>query len=452
MLDVVVIGSGIAGMTAARRAQQRGAKVRVLEKSWTAPGFGNSRQSGAVFHADYDAQIDDPEALYERITRITDGHARPDVARAWADTIGRAFQWQLSEGADYGGAGTDDDSGQRLQPIQPQVPGRPWFGAGPDRFLSHLVRSLETDGGEFWTGSRVRRLLVEDGRVTGVTVATSDGLVDVHARSVVMADGGFQANRELMAEHITAEYLIDGSPLDTGDCLQMALEVDAKLVNMPWFYGHCRHRDALTNARLTPHPAPGQVILAGLVVDEHGRRFVDEAFGTTRVAVAIAHSETPAGCWVLFDDSVWNGAATAPPRAGSTVPVNPTVVDEGGTLIVADTIAELAAAIPAPMDALEDTVELYNTALATGGGAELRDAAHGRPRAAAAPAVSRAAADRGRLLHDGRPAGQRPRAGPGLRRAADRRPVRRGRDDGRADGRPASRATPAAGRRPRPSA
>jgi fumarate reductase flavoprotein subunit len=59
--------------------------------------------------------------------------------------------------------------------------------------------------------------------------------------------------------------------------------------------------------------------------------------------------------------------------------VNPTVIDEGGTLIVADTIAELAAAIPAPMDALQDTVELYNTALATGGGAELATPRTGDP-------------------------------------------------------------------------
>ena len=164
------------------------------------------------------------------------------------------FDWQVSEGAVYGAPGTFAETGRRLQPIQPQVVGRPWFGAGPDRFLSALVRGFEADGGEFWTGSRARRLIAENGRVAGVVVATSDGLQDVHARSIVMADGGFQANRELMAQHITTDYLIDGSPLDTGDCLQMALEVGAKAVNMPWFYGHCRHRDSLFNARLSPHP------------------------------------------------------------------------------------------------------------------------------------------------------------------------------------------------------
>ena len=379
MLDVVVIGSGIAGMTAARRAQQGGARVRVLEKSWTAPGFGNSRQSGAVFHADYDAQIRDPDALYARVMGITDAHACPDVARAWADTIGRAFDWQVAEGAVYGGAGTTDETGRRLQPIQPQVVGRPWFGAGPDRFLGMLVRAFEAAGGEFWTGSRARRLITSGGRVTGVVVATSDGLQDVQARAVVMADGGFQANRELMASYVTTEYLVDGSPLDTGDCLQMALEVGAKTVNMPWFYGHCRHRDALVNPRLSPHPAPGNVVEAGLVADPDGLRIVDEAVGTTRVAVAIAHSRTPGGCWVIFDDAVWNGAATAPPRAGSTVPVNPTVVEEGGTLIEADTVAALAEAIPAPMGALERTVEAYNAALAAGHGAALDISRTGEP-------------------------------------------------------------------------
>ena len=358
---MLVIGSGIAGMTAARRAQQQGGSVRVLEKGWTAPGFSNSRQSGAGYGAageSYDLPADE---LYENVMRITDGHARPDVARAWSQNIGRAFDWQVAEGAVYGGAGTTDGMGHRLQPIQPQVPGRPWFGAGPDRFLNILVRRFKAEGGEFWTGSRARRLIVESGRVTGVVVATSDGLQDVHARAVVMADGGFQGNRELMASYVTTEYLVDGSPLDTGDCLQMALEVGAKTVNMPWFYGHCRHRDALTNSRLTPHPAPGAVIAAGMMVDGSGSRFIDEGLGTCRVAVAIAHSETPGDCWLIFDDRVWNGAAkTRPVGGGALLPVNPTVVEEGGTLIEADTLAGLAEAIPAPMGALEDTVAAYN--------------------------------------------------------------------------------------------
>lgn len=380
MLDVAVIGSGIAGMSAARRAQELGGTVRIFEKGWTAPGFSNSRQSGAGYGAAGEPYNLPPEVLYDKVMEITDKHSRPDVARAWSENIRRAFEWQVSQGADYGTAGTFDGTGSRLQPIQPQTPGRPWVGAGPDRFLGILVRAFQADGGEIWTGSRARRLIVDDGRVVGIVIATSDGLKDVPARSVVMADGGFQANHELMAKYITTEYLIDGSPLDTGDCLQMALEIGAKTVNMPWFYGHCRHRDALTNGRFSPHPAPGGVITAAMVVDSKGRRIVDEAKGTTRMSVAIAHSSSPGDCWLVFDDVVWNEAAKIRPvGGGALLPMNPYIHEEGGTIFEASSVKELAQAVPSPMDDLERTVDDYNSALAAGKGAELEVPRNGDP-------------------------------------------------------------------------
>lgn len=384
-VDVVVIGSGIAGMSAARRAQQRGARVRILEKAWVPGGLGNSRQSGAGYGSAGEPHTASPEVLYASLMELTDGHSRPDVAKAWSENIHRAFEWQISEGAVYSSDGPDG-TGNRLVPFQPQVVGRPWFGAGPDRFLGVLSRRFVAEGGEFWTGSRARRLIVEDGRVCGVVVATSDGLQDVRAGSVVMADGGFQADRELMARYITTHYLIDGSPLDTGDCLRMSLEVGAKVVNMPWFYGHCRHGDALTNSRLTPHPAPGGVIAAGIVVDGDGRRFVDEAVGTTRVSVAIAHSATPADCWLIMDNTIWNGPAKARPvGGGALMPVNPTVVEEGGTLLESPSIGGLADLIPAKMGELERTVQEYNAALTNARGGELEVPRTGSPGPLATP-------------------------------------------------------------------
>lgn len=378
MVDVLVIGSGIAGMSAALRAQQLGAEVQILEKAWVPGGLGNSRQSGAGYGTAGEPHSAAPEELYASIMELTDGHARPDVAKSWSENVHRAYQWQIDQGAVYsssdeGANGMIGSPGSnRLEPFQAQVPGRPWFGAGPDRFLGQLTRSFKAAGGVFWTGARARKLIVEEGRVCGVVVATSDGLQEVRAKAVVMADGGFQGDSELMAKYITTDYLIDGSPLDTGDCLRMSMAVGAKIVNMEWFYGHCRHGDAVTNSRLTPHPAPGAVIEAGIVVDGTGRRFIDESVGTSRVSVGIAHSATPADCWVIMDDTIWNGPAKERPAGGGAVlPVNPTVTDEGGTLLDSTSIDGLAAAIPAAMGGLQQTVEQYNAALKDGQGATL---------------------------------------------------------------------------------
>jgi fumarate reductase flavoprotein subunit len=188
-----------------------------------------------------------------------------------------------------------------------------------------------------------------------------------------MADGGFQANRELMARYVTSEYLVDGSPLDTGDCLQMAVAIGAKTANMDVFYGHCRHRDALTNPRLSPHPAPAAAVEAGMVVDAGGHRIADEAGGTCLMAVEIAHSGSPGGCWLVFDDEVWNGpAAVGARRNVAELPLNPVLREEGATLAEAASIAELAKQAGLPPEALVSTVDEYNRALADHAGGSLK--------------------------------------------------------------------------------
>ena len=383
--DVLAIGAGIAGLSAARRAQQMGARVHVLEKAWDGPG-GNSRQSGAIFVAADLPHTTPPDELYERMLEKTGGTARPEVVRAWADNIARAFAFQVAEGAVYGSRGAVEPVPHRLQPPQPQALGRPWRGAGPDVFLAHLIERIRAHSGSVTTGARARRLLVEDGAVVGAEASTADGLREFRARATVMADGGFQANRELMARYVTTDYLVDGSELDTGDCLQMAMAIGARTASMDVFYGHCRHRDARVNPRLSPHPAPLAAIEAGLVVDGSGCRLTDEAAGTTVVAVEIAHSATPGDCWLIIDDEIWNGVAAAGARANvAELPLNPVLDEEGATVVVAGSIAELARRVPAPMAELEATVAAYRVAIAAGRGAQLSPPRTGHPAALGRP-------------------------------------------------------------------
>jgi succinate dehydrogenase/fumarate reductase flavoprotein subunit len=90
--DVVVIGAGIAGMVAARRSQQLGARVVVLDKTPRPldprdPG-SNSRKSGGLFHAAYrDPRRWSPDDLYRDLIRKTDGQVRHELVRAWADNV-----------------------------------------------------------------------------------------------------------------------------------------------------------------------------------------------------------------------------------------------------------------------------------------------------------------------------------------------------------------------------
>jgi flavin-dependent dehydrogenase len=82
VFDVIVIGAGLAGSVAARTAQDRGARVVLLERTTGGPG-GNTRLSSGWFHAAYLDPRRPPADLYAAITKTTEGHAREVVARAF---------------------------------------------------------------------------------------------------------------------------------------------------------------------------------------------------------------------------------------------------------------------------------------------------------------------------------------------------------------------------------
>jgi fumarate reductase flavoprotein subunit len=342
--DLLVVGGGVAGLVAARRAQQLGCSVTVLEKHDEGPGLGNGRFSGGWFHASKMTPTTDPDRLYSTILAKTDGAARSDVARAWADNVNRAFQFLKSEGGDF--QPLDDEDPERRNALMPQRPakiGQHWQGTGVDLVLTAMWRRFVDGGGTFLAAHRARRLLVCDGAVVGLVAETADGESERRGSHVLLADGGFQGNPELVARYITAGYKLRGSPNDTGDALQMGLAVGAVAVNMDAFYGWPLCEDALRDDRLWPYPGPPALITGGVLVDDHGRRFVDEGLTGERVAVAIAKSDTPQRCWAICDATVWEGVA----RQGD-VPINPTLADVGGTVLVGASPEEVAVAAGLP--------------------------------------------------------------------------------------------------------
>ena len=113
--NLVVVGAGVAGWTAARRAQAAGLQVTVLERT-AGPTGGNGLYSGGNLHAAYRRPDAPPDELYERVLAKTDGCARPDVARAWADNVGRAAAYLGSQGVPVGPAGEEEHRQHVLQP------------------------------------------------------------------------------------------------------------------------------------------------------------------------------------------------------------------------------------------------------------------------------------------------------------------------------------------------
>ena len=83
--DLVVMGAGIAGLTAAVRASQRGLKVLLLESGEHELYLCNSRFTGGAFHIAFHNINEAPESLLQVIEQVTEGFAHPGIAYALAN-------------------------------------------------------------------------------------------------------------------------------------------------------------------------------------------------------------------------------------------------------------------------------------------------------------------------------------------------------------------------------
>jgi fumarate reductase flavoprotein subunit len=360
--DVIVIGAGIAGLVAANRAAQLGKRVVVLEKSKEERYLCNSRYTYGTFHINFTDVGVDESVLLGKIEACSDGFARKDLARAIARDGRRLMQWLRSEGidlVDLGGYQTNV-----LAPPWREGFGLTWRGYAGDVALARLEENLRHRQGRILRGMRAGALKLA---ADGIEVATGEaaGAATFNAAAVVIADGGFQANLDMIRAHISVapeKLLARHGGTATGDGLSMAQAVGAASIGLGMFYGHLHSRDAMRTDRLWPRPYADEIAAAGIVIDADGRRFADEGLGGIYLANAVAHLPDPLGATIVFDQAIWDG----PPGRGHAQPPNPLLTEAGGTLHRAGTIAELAALIGIAPPRMEELVRDYNTAVDAG--------------------------------------------------------------------------------------
>lgn len=360
--DVVVVGGGIAGMVAANRAAQLGQRVTILERTTDDKYICNSRITYGTFHINFTSPVTGEDDLVRRIETCTGGYARKDLARTVAKESRRLMQWLVSEGIDL------SDLGQYhthvLSPVSRSGSGLKWENFAGDIALQRFEASLQKRGGQLLRGIRAKALkVVEDG--IEVAAEKAGAGQTFNAKAVVIADGGFMANDELVREHIskTPERLLQRhGGTATGDGLRMAKAAGAaQSTEMGSFYGHLHSRDAMAaGQRMWPRPQADDVAAASIVIDARGSRVADEGLGGINLSNVIARLPDPLGTTIIFDQAVWDG-----PGRDHVQPPNPLVPEAGGTLHKASTLAELAAMIGLAPGTLEATVSEYNMAIDT---------------------------------------------------------------------------------------
>ena len=364
--DIVIIGGGLAGLTTANRAAELGLNPILLEQGSDPQYFCNSRFAGGILHVAFKDLTASPDEIAVAVRAQTGEGEATALGPVMAEECGRALTWLRGEGAKFIKGGSLEFMRWILAPPRPRGAGLDWKGRGPDVLLRKLTANLSERGKAVRLNARAREMVLEGGRVTGVVVESGGSMETIPAAAVVISDGGFQANMDLMRRYVSPapeKLLQRGAATGHGDGMTMAEAAGAKLVGMDRFYGHLLGRDAFEVEKLWPYPIVDPIAAHSIVVDEAGQRFLDEGMGGVYMANEVAKLDDPLTATVVFDDAVWNGLA-----ADNRYPpcMNPVFVNAGGTVLEAPDLATLAQKAGVSADGLSATVAAYNGAIESG--------------------------------------------------------------------------------------
>lgn len=338
--DVVVVGSGGAGLNAAVTAADNGAKVIVLEKMPVVGG--NTILMGGFYNAaDPERQEkqgikDSAELHFQQTWAAGDYRGNPDLVRVLTENALDGLKWYESLGLKF--ADTVYQGYGALYPRshdpEPNERGR--------GYIRVLLNAAKQRGVEIMLNTRATKLLRDgrDGRVYGVKAVDKSGNeITVLAKSVVLATGGFSANVEMRSKYdprFDASVGTTNHPGATGDGIIMAQEIGADLVGMD--YIQCI---AVSGGLLTLD------VGAMIYVNFNGDRFVDE--GARRDVLTDAVLKQPGKkVWVITDEQSKKQMS----------------IEEGmkkGIVFKADTIEDLAKQINLDPAKLRAVIDRYNS-------------------------------------------------------------------------------------------
>lgn len=348
--QVFVVGHGAAGLTAALAAAETARRhdvpvqVTLVEKAAEESAGGNTLWSPSYMRLDAPDRIA-PDFEHDML-QASNGRADPLYFRALADNATATVGWLATHGIEFCSPGYYLSVGPlRIQPV-----------GGGRAIVSALSRAARRHGVAVHYGRAAQRLVVEDGLVSGLVVAPSDAAETMPADAVILATGGFQANRDMMHKHFgpggqNMRLLAPRAHHNTGDGIRMAIEHGARIAG-DWNGMHAEPVDPRAEN-------PAAVVLVypyGIVVDQNGRRFFDEGGGlvheTWEWFARTVHFETPEGKAYAILDSRLSDIAGFERAIRSEVPPHR-----------ADTLAELARLIGVDAPRLTETVGSYNAAV-----------------------------------------------------------------------------------------
>ncbi len=342
--DVVIVGAGGAGLTAAVRATQEGAAVLVIEKM-PMVGGNSLKASGGMNCADtkFQAAQGVTDSGVEEFIEDTmnGGHQLNDLAlvTTLAENSSEAVEWLESIGAPLPKvAATGGTTHKYLH--------SPEDGSPVGRYLvARLSEEAEKQGIEIMLNTTATEILMKDGAAVGVMAEDSEHVYTVRAKSVILATGGFGSNFDLMCSYnpSLANAVTTNHPGATGDGIMMAEAVGAATVDMEQIQLHptvYQETSMLVSEKMRS--------LGAILVNQEGKRFTNDL--STRDAVSAAELEQTGGyAYIIFDQNLVDQNKSAQEY------INKGMAAQG------ETYEELAVNMGLEGDAVQSFVETMNT-------------------------------------------------------------------------------------------
>ena len=354
-VDVVIVGAGGAGMTAAITASKAGSKVVIIE-SQPIVGGNTVRSTGglnaaktpyqdknefkeaagvektlktaaekfadnetitalaATVKSQWDAYQANPQGYFDSpelmaLDTMIGGKGKndPELVKILTQNSAGAIEWLASIGAELKSVGAA--GGASVKRIHRPVDENGKTAAVGAYIVPILEKNVHDAGVEVITDTTAKKLLTENGKVVGVEAEGKDGnKVVIHAKSVIMATGGFGANHE-MVEKYKPElkgFATTNAEGAQGQGIDMATAVGAATVDMDQIQIHPTvHIDEDGNAHLITEGVRGD---GAILVNKEGKRFFDEVQTRDKVSAAEIQ-QTDGEAWLILDQKMVDGAA-----------------------------------------------------------------------------------------------------------------------------------------------
>lgn len=346
--DIVIIGAGGAGLSAATEAASKGKKVIVLEKMG-ACGGNTISATGGLNASETSIQkklgIEDSNDSYFNDT-MKGGYNKnnPELVRNMVEKSAETVDWLISIGADLTDVGKMAGSSNKRTH-------RPQGGAAVGAHLVPvLVKAAESAGAEIRLNSKVTDIIEENGRASGVKVSAKNGDYTIKAKAVIIAAGGFGANPDMIVSY-NANLKGFGTTNHrgaTGDAFEMVKKFNAALTQMDEIQTHP-----------TVVPGNGTMITeavrgnGAILVNRDGKRFCAEMATRDVMSKAILEQKGQTA-FIVFDEDVRKSLKAIEGYV------------KNGLLTIGETKKELAEKLSIPADAFEATMEEYAKIQASG--------------------------------------------------------------------------------------